>query len=76
MLLEEVNIFPVTGNISSDEKINILPNKIVIKGISSSKHSVNDWVKVLDSFLWVKKTEVFSYTFSNNEYLFSLNLFL
>lgn len=76
MLLKEITIFPMDGKITRDEKIKISPNTIEIKGITSSKNSVNDWLKDLEKLPWIKKTEVTTYVYNNNEYEFFLNLFI
>lgn len=74
--LTELNMFPAKEPINADDKISITPNKILIVGTTEDKHSVNDWVASLDELKWIKKTEIDSYTFIKNEYVFTLNLFL
>jgi len=76
ILLEEINIFPYEGSVKPREKIKITPRKISITGSSTSPSSVNDWVDLLNSFNWIEKTELTSYNFVKNQYVFTLNLFL
>lgn len=75
MILKELTIFPIKGQIAKEDKITILPDRIVISGVTKSKNSVNDWVNELETLSWVNKIDITSYVFIKKEYQFSLNIY-
>jgi len=76
MLLKELSVFPINGQIAVEDKIAISPKIILVKGVTTTKNSVNDLVKDLDKLKWITKIDVTSYMNVNNEYQFSINLYL
>tara|TARA_R110002072_G_scaffold287464_4_gene453155 strand:+ start:28122 stop:29297 length:1176 start_codon:yes stop_codon:yes gene_type:complete len=76
IIFNELNVYPVQGQISQNDKINIFPNRITISGATSSNISFNQWILKLESLEWVEKAEMNSYAFVKNEYVFTISLTL
>ncbi|MDR6299398.1 hypothetical protein [Mesonia maritima] len=76
IVLEQLSVFPIEGNIDAKKKINIKPNQIVIKGLAPTNRSANNWLTIIEALTWVEKAEIYSYTYKNSNYFFTLNLFL
>jgi len=76
IIFNELNVYPVHGQISQNDKINIVPNKITITGTTSSNMSINQWILKLESLDWINKAEMDSYAFVKNKYVFTISLTL
>jgi len=58
--LTNLEIFPVPKEIKPTEKVNIIPNLIMIKGFTASGPSLDGWLTELKKMKWIKKFEIVS----------------
>ncbi|MCO6147915.1 hypothetical protein [Flavobacterium sp. NRK1] len=58
--LTNLEIFPVPKEIKPNEKVNIVPNLIMVKGFTGSGPSLDNWLNELKKMKWIKKFEIVS----------------
>ena len=73
--LNELNSAPLQKVVKSNEKVEITPGTIVVKGITIDENEFNDWLRRIKSFEWVAKFEIESIKKDKkNNTLFSLKI--
>ncbi|SHI73728.1 hypothetical protein SAMN04488096_10447 [Mesonia phycicola] len=76
IILDELEVFPIIDRIENNEIIQIDSNLIIAEGSSNSKQGVNEWIEKLSRLNWLKKTEIQQYLYINENYIFSIKLYL
>jgi Tfp pilus assembly protein PilN len=61
IVLEKLDINPITGRIRNHKEINLRPDIIVIEGYTKSSFNLNNWINTLKELKWVNKVEILNY---------------
>lgn len=59
--LMEFSLNPLLSKVKKEKAVEIRKDVIVVKGQSPNSIILNDWIKVLESFKWIKKIAVMQY---------------
>lgn len=65
--LLEMKIAPILKKIKKDERVEISPNKLLIKGVAPISIDLNEWVLKLNNEDWVKETVIVNYSQTDRE---------
>lgn len=76
IVLEKLEINPVTGKIKNNKEINLRPDIILIGGYTRNSSNLNGWINMLKDLNWVNRVEIVSYMQENeaNAGYFSIEL--
>ncbi|MEL1244917.1 hypothetical protein AAEO56_11635 [Flavobacterium sp. DGU11] len=58
--LKELNVFPLSKEIKEKEKVEVIPNTIILKGTTATEPDFNEWFSGLKNMKWIKKFEIVS----------------
>lgn len=73
--LDELNIAPLQKVVKNNEKVEITPGTIIVKGVTIDEEQFNNWLRTLKTFDWVTKFEIESIKKDKkNNTLFSLKI--
>ncbi len=61
IVLEKLEINPVTSKIRSNKEIVLRPDIIIIEGLAQSSSHLNNWINRLKELTWVNKVEILNY---------------
>lgn len=56
--LDELNIAPLQKVVKNNEKVEITPGTIILKGLTIDEDQFNNWLRTLKTFEWVTKFEI------------------
>jgi Tfp pilus assembly protein PilN len=56
--LAELNVAPLQKVVKHNEKVEITPRTILVKGLTVSEDDFNDWLRNIKSFDWISKFEI------------------
>ena len=56
--LAELNIAPLQKVVKHNERVEITPRTIIVKGLTVSEDDFNDWLRNIKSFDWISKFEI------------------
>ena len=56
--LSELSIAPLQKVVKHNEKVEITPRTILVKGLTVSEDDFNDWLRNIKSFYWISKFEI------------------
>ena len=59
-VLNQLDVFPLAGEVKEKSRISIIPNIIVIKGTTAGEWSFNNWLDNLRDVKWIQKFEIVS----------------
>ncbi len=66
IILNDINIIPLSKKIKPAEKINFEMAAITIRGESENDTSFNNWLKALEHLEWIKKMDIENYSQETN----------
>jgi hypothetical protein len=74
--LEDMQVYPLV--FEADSMVGYANSKIVLKGVCPNAYNLNNWKNLLQTFDWVQKAELLSYTYmkEDNKAKFELCLYL
>jgi|GEM_PF-2502982 len=76
IILEELEVFPIIEELQEGKNAFFKSKSIVVKGVTPTQFSVNDWVKILNQLQWIKKTEVKNYELKKDNVQFILQIYI
>lgn len=65
--LLEMKIAPILKKIKKDERVEISPNKLLIKGVAPVSLDLNEWVLKLNNEEWIQETIIVNYSQTDRE---------
>ncbi|WP_346882337.1 hypothetical protein [uncultured Algibacter sp.] len=75
IILNTVNVIPLSKKIKPAQKIDFKMESIIILGESKNDKSFNNWLKSIENLVWIKKMDIEDYTQeSNNENTFKIKI--
>lgn len=76
IILEELEVFPITEELQEGKNAAFRSKSIIVKGVTPTQFSVNDWIKTLNKLQWIKKTEVKNYELKKDNVQFILQIYI
>lgn len=75
--LNELNVAPLQKVVKHNEKVEIIPGTILVKGLTINEDVFNNWLRNLKSFHWISKFELESLKKDKkNNTQFSIKIFI
>lgn len=74
IILEELEVFPIIEELQEGKNAAFSSKSIIVKGVTPTQFSVNDWMKTLNKLQWIKKTEVKNYELKKDNVQFILQI--